>query len=64
MAKIHEFALASSAAVLTSNLTQESTLTHQDRARLRQQCEADLQRYLGAATITREGNDDDDAYDE
>jgi len=64
MTKIQEFALDSPAAVLTSSLTQGSIFTHQDRARLRKQCEDDLQRYLGDVRITREGNKDNDAYDE
>lgn len=64
MTKIHEYAPAVLANVLESSVTDVSTLTQTDRQTLRQQCEADLHRFLADGRDIKGRNKKHDSYDE
>lgn len=64
MKKNGEYAQASPAHVSSRNKPLMSDVFDQNREQLRQQCEADLERYVGGLRTLRETKYNDDAHDD
>lgn len=64
MKKIGEYALDKPAHVLSRSEPHSSDAFHQTRVKLRQQCEADLGRYVGGLRTLRDTKYNDDSDDE
>jgi hypothetical protein len=64
MKKIGEYALETPAQVLSRSEPHSADVLHQAREELRQQCEADLGRYVGGLRTLRDMENNDDSHDE